>query len=298
MHSWMGRASPSSLLPATEVRAGRAPKKHGSGSVRRKERRPLLRGRSRPSAGRAIPIAMSVAETVSRVFPGALPEKTFVRRTLTRTKRLGFTADNTIACVGTCRDELCRPLEQAVFRTWGEAFNFSSLGGFPFLGRTGVTAARSHAPLCDGKERYAFFALPHIGLSQDGELGVCHRSGQTAATAACGALDVIRGELERGPLREEPDREDPEMSLIRRALAPVVPPGSKPDLLALTRLALGVIERDLERLITLCVGSIRADYAVFSGIQINTPDGNWVLPQNAYAVVDWAHVELDLGDRK
>jgi hypothetical protein len=240
---------------------------------------------------------MEVSEHVARLFPGALPEKTFVKRTLSRTRRHGFTADNTIACVGTCRDELCVSLGRAVSRTWGEAFNFSSLAGFPFLGKTGFTAARSHAPLYDGKERYAFFALVHIGLLRDGQLGACHRVGQPEPTASCGALDVVRAELAAGHTGPDLDFEDIEVSLVRRALAQVVPPGTKPTLLDLTRHTLALIERDLERLITLCVGSLRADYAVFTGTQINAPDGNWVLPHSSYAVVDWSRVALDLADR-
>jgi hypothetical protein len=240
---------------------------------------------------------MTTANQVAKVFPGALPEKTFVKRTLTRTRRLGFTPDNTIACVGTCRDELCASLGRAVARTWGEAFNFSSLGGFPFLGKTGVTAARSHAPLDDGKEHYAFFALPHIGITPGGELGSCCRPGQPNPTDACGALECVRREFAAGPVRTDLDFEDVEISLIRKELAQVVPPDSRPNLLEFTRLALNAIERDLERLITLCVGSIRADYAVFTGIQINAPEGNWVQPHSAYAIVNWSRVALDLGEQ-
>ncbi len=237
---------------------------------------------------------MIVNPTVGELFPGAMPERRFVKRTLSRAESLGFNADNTIACVGTCRDELCASLGRTVTRFWGESFNFSSLGGFPFLGKSGVTAARSHAPLVRGKERYAFFALPHIGINASGELGSCERPGLDQPTVACGALDIVQRELQAGPLLTEIDFEDVEVSLIRRSLAQVVPPTRRPDLLTLTRLVLDVIERDLERLITLCVGSIRADYAVFTGIQINAPEGNWIEPRSSYAVVDWSRTEIDL----
>jgi len=53
---------------------------------------------------------------------------------------------------------------------WGEAFNLSSLAGMFFAGKTGLAAAMHHAPIVDGKERYVFYALPHIAVDADGKV--------------------------------------------------------------------------------------------------------------------------------
>ena len=54
---------------------------------------------------------MSFEDLVQRHFAGSLPEKHFVRRAaVTLIQQHGFTPTNTLACVGVCRDELCRSL--------------------------------------------------------------------------------------------------------------------------------------------------------------------------------------------
>ncbi len=50
-------------------------------------------------------------------------------------------------------------------------YSYMLLLGMLFLGVTGMKAAISHAPYEDGRQRYAFFAFPHIGISDRGTLG-------------------------------------------------------------------------------------------------------------------------------
>ncbi len=79
---------------------------------------------------------MSLRQTLATHVPQARPQESFLRAVHSHLVPLGFEAANTIACVGVCRDEITRSFVDGVQRTWGEAFNFSSLGGLLFLGKT------------------------------------------------------------------------------------------------------------------------------------------------------------------
>ncbi len=85
-------------------------------------------------------------------FPRALPEGDFLQRSYDALQGHGFSDKNSIACVSVCRDEITRSLVDGIQKIWGEAFNFSSLGGMLFLGKTGFNAAHRHAPLYQGRE--------------------------------------------------------------------------------------------------------------------------------------------------
>lgn len=52
-----------------------------------------------------------------------------------------------------------------------------------------------------GRDRYAFFAFPHVGIQEDGTLGKVRRPGQGEASAACGALVASLGALQEGGLQ-------------------------------------------------------------------------------------------------
>ncbi len=68
-----------------------------------------------------------------------------------------------------CRDEISQPLVVLIKEKWGEAFNFCSLAAMFFAGKTGLKAAMHHCPVVEGKERYVFYALPHIAIGAKGQ---------------------------------------------------------------------------------------------------------------------------------
>ena len=89
------------------------------------------------------------------------------------------------------------------------------------------------------------------------------------------------------------DPDDLEQSLLKRHLLPKIRYGDVPNLLALTRIAHGVILEELERMIQLTVDPTRSDYGLFTGIQIHTPDGrHFVWPGAAYVVMDGKKLTL------
>jgi hypothetical protein len=64
-------------------------------------------------------------------------------------------------------------------------FTMGGLGGLPYSGLTGMVAFAHHIP--DGGDAFIFYG-PHIGISDNGELGKMRRPGQTKLTNSCGAL--------------------------------------------------------------------------------------------------------------
>jgi hypothetical protein len=228
-------------------------------------------------------------------FPGAVPESHFVRATYEALRPLGFTADNTIACVGVCRDELCQPLTALVHGQWGEAFNFASLAGILLLGRAGFLAAHAHAPVFEGRRRYAYVVMPHLGLGSGGAIGECSRAGLPSVSHACGALCALQAELQSGRVKFSLDLDDPELSLVRMRLGRLLQWGQQPNLLELTLLAEQAMADDLDHMIELTVDPGQADYAVLTGLLIHGPArDNYVRAGRMYAVVRGQRHELVL----
>ena len=238
---------------------------------------------------------MSFESVLNEHFANSLDESAFVARTLTALAPSAFTADNAIACVAVCRDELCTPLQLEVRQTWGEAFNMSSLAGVPFCGTTAFGAAHAHSPTEQDKERYVYFSMAHIGIGPGGEPGQCVRVGRSGTSKACGALAALLSELQSGRVKLELDPDDIEQSQLRHRVLRRVTWGANPDLLELTQLVRLEALETLERMITLTVDLANADYALFNGVQIHGP-GNRTLvwPAVSYVVVDGVRSELAL----
>ena len=216
---------------------------------------------------------MSFAEAVARHFPGTIPLSPFMRRAaVSLIQDHGFSPSNSLACVGVCRDELCRPLTDEVESIWGESFDFDSLAGILTIGKTGFAAARQHAPVVNGRCRYLFFLFAHIGISASGEIGKVSRPGQTQATTACGALAALQQSLQKGQTVTRIEWEDPEQSLLHLRMKRVPNLSSVPDLMELTRAAQQASVEDLSRLVGSALDPRRDDHALISGILIHGPD--------------------------
>ncbi len=235
----------------------------------------------------------SFQESLESRFPGAMDEKSFVHWSHRAMKEFGFVTGNTIACVGVCRDELCRSLVWTVREDWGEAFNFSGLGGMLTLGTSGFSAAHYHAPIVDGKERYLYIVMPHIGISDEGEFGKCLREGRHGSSVACGALSAVREELLAGRLNLHVDPHNIEYSMLKQHLAPRLG-DDVPDMASLTLLTSELISDELERMIELTVDTEKADYAVLTGVQIHRPiSGSVIWPNRRYVHVGGERHSLD-----
>jgi len=238
---------------------------------------------------------MTFRDTLNTHFSGAQEEREFVRRTYHTLESYGFDGPNTIACVAVCRDEITRPFVDAVQCVWGEAFNFGSLAGMLFLGRTGFRAALHHAPVVEGCRRMVFYAMPHIAISTDGDIGTCYRRGIAEPSMACGALVALQAQLQSGDGHDdvEIERVDVEQSLLRQRLADRLQPGLVPDLVAMTRLTHQAIREDLDLLIDSCLDPTTTDYAIFTGIQVHGPhQASFIWPADSRAVIRGTHYDV------
>ena len=237
---------------------------------------------------------MSFEDVVQHHFPGSLPEGHFVRRAaVALIQHHGFTPANTLACVGVCRDELCRSLFDQVEDMWGEAFDVSSLGGILTLGRTGFAAAQAHAPQIQGRCRYVFFLFSHIGISAEGDLGIAMRPGREEPSAACGALVALMKDRTTAQERGGVDWSDPEQSFLKLRVKRMRDLGDSHDLVELTKAVHRATVEDLRMLLAEAVDRHREDYAVVAGVQIHGPDGlNLAWPGASYLVVECTRSEI------
>ncbi|KIY94237.1 low-CO2-inducible protein [Monoraphidium neglectum] len=145
----------------------------------------------------------------------------------------------------------------------------------------------------EGRERYVFFAFPHIAIDESGELGAIARPNRPGKSCACGAMAKCLGDLQKEGLDcncKEPgvhDPLEPELTILKQRLARrIAAEGLDPatmNLADITHAAERVITDDLEFLISKAVDPEKADYAVITGVQIH----NWSKDQTAGANIEF-----------
>eukprot|EP00897_Mesotaenium_endlicherianum_P010474 jgi/Mesen1/9455/ME000627S08833 len=249
---------------------------------------PYMEGRM-PRNKKASRLALN---SIKHHFPKAMEAEGFIIACAVRLFHVGFQRDNCIALVNTCRDEVCRLLVTLIDREFGMSFNMSGLGGLLNCGTTGLQAGMSHSPVfkCDTtggpRERYVFFAFPHLSIGENGEVGSILRRGRGKPSSACGALIAIRNDLNN----KVPDAEDSdnlEYTTLRHKVIKKATGVDGPSLVDVTKAALDVITEDLERLISKTVDPEKADYAVITGIQIHSSSLEPGEPFNIDRIVDY-----------
>jgi len=181
----------------------------------------------------------------------------------------GFNPDSAINLVSTCRDEICRPFTEKLDGKWGEHFSISSLGGMVFCGTTGFGAGMAHSPQVGGKERYAFWAGPHIAFGTAGEVGQIYRAGREGISNACGALIALNGQIASGKLDTQLNPTDTEMSLLRQAVLSKLSYGQQPNLVGITYAAHDVIKEQVEMTAEKAASKEGSEYVIISGVQIH-----------------------------
>jgi hypothetical protein len=221
---------------------------------------------------------MTFTETLRRDFPGALPANQFVNATQDRLAEHGLHRGSALPLIATCRDELAFALTAELQRAWGAAFNMAGLAGLLSLGRTGIAAARSHAPLVAGRRAFVLIGLTHVGVDEDGTIGRCERPGVPGPSKTCGALMAVHDSLVGGDAHTSDypylDLDDPEQSRLRERILSRVDDPQKADLAQLIRIARDLVDQDADEVVrVLREDSVPADVAVFTGIQIHGPRG-------------------------
>ncbi|MBS2963073.1 hypothetical protein KGA66_08460 [Actinocrinis puniceicyclus] len=221
---------------------------------------------------------MSFAATLARDFPAAIPANQFVNSTQDKLREHGVHRGSALPLIATCRDELAFALTAELQRAWGPAFNMAGLAGLLTLGRTGIAAARGHAPLMNDRRTFVLFGLAHVGVDDAGTIGNCERPGVPGPSRTCGALMALHDELRGGDVHTSDypylDKDDPEQSRLRERIAPRVPDVEAVGLLGITRIARDLIDADTDAVIqVLRDDQVPAHVAVFTGIHIHGPRG-------------------------
>jgi hypothetical protein len=215
-------------------------------------------------------------------FPGAIGAEEYMKRTVEALAPHGLDAERTLGMAALCRDELTVELTRRISETWGYPFRLGSLAGMLLTGKAGLGAALAHAPKIEGRQRVVVYAMPHVGICEDGTVGSVNRAGQEKATTACGALVRFRTELANGDLNVDLDQYDVEMSMTRQRLVRALRYGAVPSIVELTAIARDAILDDLLHIGDLVPGWSEADVAVFSGIQIHTSSGDHIQPGQSF----------------
>jgi len=216
-------------------------------------------------------------------FNGYLPAGEYANLLYTKCHPHRFDKDNTFGIVSTCRDEICNPLYETLKKTWGQAFDLSSLAGIVCPGATALGAALSHVPQ---GHNCCIMAFPHIGVNQAGTPGLVSRERMKEESHACGALAKLLKELQQpeGPKGIQDDfqssviKDDLEYSVMRQKLGSDLKnrqPQEKKnlDLVSLTKRAAEVANTDLLRLVKKAVEDSKRNinYVVVVGIQVHGP---------------------------
>ena len=230
-------------------------------------------------------------QTMATHFPGALPEARYVARSARQLRKAGFSKRQVLACTGVCRDEISQSFVTEVQNHWGPSFALTGLAGLLYAGQTGFGAASHHAPASQ-REQFVFYGMTHIGLDEDGTPGRCNCRRQGRSSTSCGALVAFQGELEAGPADLSLNEKDSEMSALRQRLAPLFNDGTAPDIITLTKTAHQAIADDMAALAAHVLDPQKADYAIFTGIQLNLSNGNYIFPGTAFALRKGERLDL------
>lgn len=236
---------------------------------------------------------MSFHLILRRRFPGSVSEREYVSLVDAELLRAGLTPETTLIAVGRCRDELTGSLPAAFEKRWGRVFELAGLAGMVSAGLTGLEAALSHAPPSAGRARLVVVAMTHVGIDDDGRIGVITRPGFDRPTAACGSLQRLLDGSGRRRQRVTEARLDVEQANVEARLGT---PSAETtvDLADLARQALACVEADLTTIIgQLAVRNRSAlDYGLFTGVQIHGPAGrNLIWPSIARLSVDGRSIE-------
>ena len=236
-------------------------------------------------------------EKLDAFFPGALHHEEAAVRATHVLRQHGFTAQQTMAVVAQCRDEICKPFVDAIDTNWLGSFNLSSLAGTVNAGFNGFTAAVEHAPTnADGKGRYVVFCGPHIAIDAEGNIGKVIRRGRAGVSSACGALIAFCGMLQSRKIDTSETSHEVEFTGLKRRLATELTFFGKPppDLVELTKLCHDATVEDV-RTIMADVAKKKVqgecEYAIVSGILIHGPDGSHYFWQGSTEVVAGASVK-------
>lgn len=229
---------------------------------------------------------MSFHLTLRRRFPGAISQREYVSLATASLRQAGMVAENTLVAVSHCRDEITGSVRTSLEASWGPVFELSGLAGMLSAGTSGVAAAMSHAPRAGAGSNFVLFAFAHVGIDDDGAIGLVRRRGLERPVPTCGSLQRVidTRAIRRG---DRIDSLDLEQANVERRIGKLLGPADQLDLAHLAKLALQCIEQDIDSIFQRLDRdrSTRAadlDGGLFTGVQIHgSQDRTFIWPSLA-----------------
>ncbi|CAK0823509.1 unnamed protein product [Prorocentrum cordatum] len=229
------------------------------------------------------PAQSPVYQSLHKFFPGALPGEAVHRRSLQVLQKYGFTSENTLLGTSFCPDEINNQSDcMAVYLQdyWGEVFPMGGISGTPFTGKTGFGAFSSHVA-DEGNILVAFG--PHVGISEDGEVGKIPRKGQAKISSACGAVIGAYSACRSGWTEDSQNEDsyDMQMDFCKRQIAPHSEAIARTEnpMAALAHQSYYMVKDSMMKSVNTKFGN--GYLCLLGGIQINLPPG---IPDHFYPV--------------
>lgn len=226
-------------------------------------------------------------EIVKSHFPNAMDAKDTSIHYLGKMQlEHGMDVSKTLMATSVCSDDINVP-STTFFNVLFGPFVMGGLGGIPFVGQTGMTAFSHHIP-DDGSA--FFFYGPHIGVTQDGELGKMYRPGQENKGNSCGALMLALNRFEDSSYKPVMHDDDYQQMKLEQSLI-----SQREDILnsenpqkVITEATYEVIDKKIHEYIKTCKDEFPVDkVALLGGIIINTDPGtdDYFDPRN-FEIID------------
>eukprot|EP00929_Paragymnodinium_shiwhaense_P028561 TRINITY_DN16532_c0_g2_i1.p1 TRINITY_DN16532_c0_g2~~TRINITY_DN16532_c0_g2_i1.p1 ORF type:complete len:317 (+),score=59.39 TRINITY_DN16532_c0_g2_i1:177-1127(+) len=211
-------------------------------------------------------------KSLSEHYAGALPDIVVVERVKEALSLYGLSKKNTIYAESICADELCHEphqLSDLLTTHWSNVFTMGGLGGLAHGGPVALGAFKGHVP--DGGNMMILYG-PHVGMEEDGTIGVVLRPGQHNDTVTCYSVIDVYNNCLKGATVDAYSPADKQMRLIHQELCPHVDKISKAEhpMAVLPRVAFDIIDKQIGEMtkgLDLGTGSL----VLLGGIMINTP---------------------------
>lgn len=178
---------------------------------------------------------------------------------------------NTLWATSVCSDEVNQSLHRLDenFETFGP-FILGGISGIPFAGKTGFKAFSSHIPDSGGA---LIIYGPHVGISQEGEIGKVHRAGQRLNTSSCGSIIGALKSLKNDDDEQQTPQYDYQQEEVKNLLRKHWDKVSRSEnpVITATEITYDEIKHEIREIITSCTSCLEGKpLLAIGGILINT----------------------------
>lgn len=126
----------------------------------------------------------TIESLIKNEYPNAYNATSFTQKCLSFiASEYNTDLENMLFATSLCSDEINTSADFQ--KVLSRSFIMGGLGGLPYSGFTGMMAFANHVP--DQGDAFVFYG-PHIGITDEGELGKMRRPGQMHYSTSCGAL--------------------------------------------------------------------------------------------------------------